>query len=64
MALFVRYLLGRLGTYKHITRQGGPRGAQKTPREKEILKLGTVSMEIKKFSHGLDNAAMMLNFLW
>ncbi len=62
--LFGRYLLGRLRTYGHQTWQGGPGGARKTPRENEILKFGTVAMEIKKFSHVLDNAPMMLNFLW
>ncbi len=64
MALFVCYLRGRLWVYGHQTRQGGSGGARKTPRENEILKFGTVAMEIRKFSHGLDNAPMMLNFLW
>ncbi len=64
MALFVCYLLGRLGAYGHQTWQGGSEGARKTPRENEIWKFQSVAMEIRKFSHGSDIGLIALNLVW
>ena len=64
MALFVRYLLGRLWAYGHQTRQGGWVQARKTPRENKILKLQAVAMEMTKLSHSSGIGPMVVNFSW
>ena len=46
VALFVRYLLGRLSAYKYQIWQGSQVRARKRARENEILKFHTVVMKI------------------